>query len=473
MNHAVNKTFGAFGKGIKTLAGPLAGLAPAFGIAGIIEFADRSIQAFQESQAALANVEAGLKSTGNAIGITGKQFSEMAARAQEVGIFEDDTIMQNATAQLLTFGSIGKNNFERVQNAAMDVAAKLNGVAVTGENLKGISIMMGKAMDDPVRGMGAMRKAGLQFDQQQENMIKTMALSGNKHGAQVLMLKEIERLYGGTSVALGKTDKGMEIIAKNKMGDTMENIGEQLAPIKAQLFEMALFILPAINKALPTFFKWVKKLFPAIVAVGIAMVAFKVATWAVIFAQGVMTTAGWVKYLFMMRSVIMGAIVHTKLWAAAQWLVNTAMSLNPISLIIIAIAALGYAIYDLYNNWDAYVLGSSIWFADMILGFKAVKMEVYELLNALGMVSNEKLAGAQQEWVMALKTNVGLRLKQLELNTSKEGIDNKTAPNATEAEGKYSNSTTVNVNNALPGTTANVTPRATAKVNFSMMGLNP
>jgi len=84
-----------------------------------------------------------------------------------------------------------------------------------------------------------------------------------------------------------------------------------------------------------------------------ALVAWKVATWAVIFAQKVMMLAGWVKYLWMMRAAIFKAVTMTKLWTVAQWALNAAMSANPIGLVIIAVAALIAAGVLLYKNWDS------------------------------------------------------------------------------------------------------------------------
>jgi TP901 family phage tail tape measure protein len=46
-----------------------------------------------------------------------------------------------------------------------------------------------------------------------------------------------------------------------------------------------------------------------------------------------------------------GAIA-TKLWAAAQWLLNVAMDANPIGLAVIGIAALAAGVYALYRNWQ-------------------------------------------------------------------------------------------------------------------------
>lgn len=42
----------------------------------------------------------------------------------------------------------------------------------------------------------------------------------------------------------------------------------------------------------------------------------------------------------------------TKAWAAVQWVLNAALDANPIGLIVIAIVALGVAIYEIYKHWN-------------------------------------------------------------------------------------------------------------------------
>ncbi len=49
----------------------------------------------------------------------------------------------------------------------------------------------------------------------------------------------------------------------------------------------------------------------------------------------------------------------TKAWAAAQWVLNAAMNANPISLVVVGIAALVAAAWVLYENWDTVCAGVS------------------------------------------------------------------------------------------------------------------
>ena len=60
----------------------------------------------------------------------------------------------------------------------------------------------------------------------------------------------------------------------------------------------------------------------------------------------------WKAALLATRGVMLAVSAVTKAWAAAQWLLNAAMSANPIGLVVIAIAGLIAAGAWLVQNWD-------------------------------------------------------------------------------------------------------------------------
>jgi hypothetical protein len=174
-----------------------------------------------------------------------------------------------------------------------------------------------------------------------------------------------------------------------------------------------------------------------------------------------MLASSWLKYLWMMRAAIFKAVTMTKAWAVAQKAVNFIMAMNPIGLVIIAVAALGVAIYDLYKNWDFYMIRIQIKMKEWELGFRAVKLQAFELLNTMGMLSDSKFELAKIEFQIT-----AIQKKLLENRAG------EIAPNSSEVKGRQA-STVVNVNNATPGTTAEVTPRRGATVNMDRVGANP
>jgi TP901 family phage tail tape measure protein len=83
-------------------------------------------------------------------------------------------------------------------------------------------------------------------------------------------------------------------------------------------------------------------------------VAYKAALIGVALYQKIMIGMGWIKYLIMMRTHIWKAITMTKAWAVVQKVLNVIMSMNPISLLVIGIAALIGYIALAIKYWDKF-----------------------------------------------------------------------------------------------------------------------
>jgi hypothetical protein len=190
--------------------------APLIGMAAV------SLNAFDQQRKAIAQVEAGLKSTGAAVGFTSKQLQKMASDLQSKTLFGDEEILKDATAQLLTFTNITGDQFKEAQKSALDLATRLDG------DLKGASIMLGKALNDPVANLSAMSRAGIQFSEDQKEVIKALAESGNMAEAQSMILKELEKQYGGSAEAAAQAGMGPFKQLQNTLGDVSEEFGELL-----------------------------------------------------------------------------------------------------------------------------------------------------------------------------------------------------------------------------------------------------
>lgn len=96
---------------------------------------------------------------------------------------------------------------------------------------------------------------------------------------------------------------------------------------------------------------------------------------------------------------IAGIIIATKIWAAAQWILNIAMDANPIGLIIIAIAALVAIITIIikrYNEFGAaltLVLGPLGMVINMVMSFKKHWNEIKQAFTDGGILAGIKKIG--------------------------------------------------------------------------------
>jgi predicted nucleic acid-binding Zn-ribbon protein len=190
-----------------------------------------SVQTFRDQAKAVAQVEQGLKSTGNAAGRTLGDLTKMASELQKTTLFGDEDILQNATAQLLTFTNIAGEQFDRTQKAALDLATRLGG------DLKSASIQLGKALNDPIANLSALSRSGIQFSKEQKEVIKSLAETGELAKAQGIILDELEKQYGGSAEAAAEADGGI-----TQLGNAIGDLGEQIGKVVTQM------IAPMIKK---------------------------------------------------------------------------------------------------------------------------------------------------------------------------------------------------------------------------------
>ena len=136
---------------------------------GIGSFVASSIEAYREEERAIQKVEQAIKQTGGTAGLSLKQLTDEADRLQNTTIFAGADVLNSATAQLLTFSNIAGETFLKAQVAAMDLSAVLDG------DLQAASIQLGKALNDPVSSLTALRKSGVSFTDEQRKMIFELA----------------------------------------------------------------------------------------------------------------------------------------------------------------------------------------------------------------------------------------------------------------------------------------------------------
>lgn len=232
--------------------------------ATISKFIDSTI----ESERAQRQLETVIKSTGGAAGLTAIQLSDMAVALQRVTAYGDETI-KGAEALLLTFTRIGSTVFPQALEATMNVATAL------GTDLNGAALQVGKALNDPILGMTALSRAGIQFTADQKHVVKAMMETGDIVGAQKIILKELENQFGGTARAARGTLGGALSALNEAFGDLFEvngpasdklrlNVEKLIAAITDPKFvgavqNLGVALLNAFNNALPAIIEIINK----------------------------------------------------------------------------------------------------------------------------------------------------------------------------------------------------------------------
>jgi hypothetical protein len=327
-------TFGlrTFDKGmtntLKTLGKVSAGVAVAAGAIGF-----KLASAAYESQKVMAQTEAIIKATGGAANVTATQVSNLSKTlSTQIGV--DDELIQKSANLLLTFkqiqNQVGENNniFDRAVITAQDLGNVFGSADAA-------AMQLGKALSDPVKGITALRRAGINFTEQQKEQIKTLVASGDILGAQKLILAEVESQVGGTAAA---TATGFD-----RMRVAVENVAEEFGAILIPYIEK--FADFVIQKVVPYLNNLADVIGEKGLGAGIKLLAgdfIDLTTNMGTFGNVILgLTAAFVAF----RLVAMAATISMTLF-------NVALFSNPIGIVVAAVIALGVALVALYLKFE-------------------------------------------------------------------------------------------------------------------------
>ncbi len=291
----------------------------AFAVDTIIDWGSTLISAAEESEQVTAQTTAVLASMGDVAGVTADEVAELAEQISlKTGL--DDEMIQSGENVLLTFGNIrnevgeGNDVFTRATEVATDMSVAL------GQDLQSSITQVGKALNDPIAGLSALSRVGVQFTDEQKNMITMMVVAGDTMGAQKVILQELERQFGGSAEA--------QATASDKLRTAWGNVQEQLGAVLLPIFEkVATWLAETLPGAIDTATTWVKD--------------HETTVKNLAFAFGVILVGALVAY-----TVQAGIAAAATL--AATW---------PILLALVAVGALAFGLYYAYQNWGWFRVG--------------------------------------------------------------------------------------------------------------------
>jgi phage-related protein len=287
-------------------AGKAAGRA-FIGIAGGAIMAAKGLEEAEIASAKLNNV---LTSMGFEDSV--KRVDAYAESLQNLTAVDADVIKATQT-KLATFANLTKTvntaggAFDRATVAALDLAAAGFGSAETN------AVQLGKALEDPIKGITALARSGVTFTAQEKEKIKVLVESGELLEAQNMVLGAIEKQVGGTAAASASSfDK-----IKLALDGVADAIGTGILP----LIEM-------LTPKLQAFSAWAaenSKLLSTVVLV-----------------VGALTGA-----LYTLSLIIKAVTI-------VQTVFNAVMLLNPIGLVVLAVAALAAGFVLAYKKIEPF-----------------------------------------------------------------------------------------------------------------------
>jgi len=200
--------------------------------------------------------QAVIESTGHAAGVSAAQVRDLANALEDMSGADDKTIQQGENL-LLTFTKIGSKTFPDAAKAMVNMAIALNKGDAATADFDGAAIQLGKALQDPVKGITALRKAGVSFTKDQQKQINALVKAGKTTDAQRIILAELEKEFGKAGKAANQGFAG----DLNRYNDSIEDaeiaIAQGLIPALGEVARelTTVFRDPAVMSSLRDFGK--------------------------------------------------------------------------------------------------------------------------------------------------------------------------------------------------------------------------
>ncbi|KAA3641178.1 MAG: hypothetical protein DWP92_01645 [Armatimonadetes bacterium] len=244
-----------FGQSMTGVAKLMAG---AFAVKQVFDFGSAAVKRAEDMQSAYAATAKIIENTGGAAGLTADEVKKMNRQlAFQTGI--DKALVTEGSNILLTFKGIrnelGEGNavFDRANMLALDMSK------VFGQDVKSAATQLGKALEDPIKGVGALARVGVTFTKQQKDQIKALQESGDLLGAQQIVLDALEGQVGGVAV---ETADATAIISAG-WAEVQEKLGNVLLPVLAAV---ATYVTETLLPAFSMFTEWVTEKWNAVTA---------------------------------------------------------------------------------------------------------------------------------------------------------------------------------------------------------------
>ena len=378
----MRKEIPIFDKAIRMLKNPIALAVSAFaalraGIGKLNEFAAQSRELYNAQAEAETKLAAVMRNTMGARADEINSIKALASEQQRLGVIGDE--VQLAGAQELSTYLTKADNLKKLMPVMNDMVAQQYGLNATQEQATSIATMMGKVMDGQV---GALSRYGYKFDEAQEKILKF----GTEEERAATLADVVSASVGGVNAALAQTPEGALKQYENNLGDLQERFGGLFTAISAAWLPVRNAIMSGWERVVTVFERNKDRIISAVSTI---------ANFIGSAISGVFTVLGWIKnafaFMYEWREVIYGVAgafillnakmiitttittalaIKEALLTAAQWLLNVAMSANPIGIIIVAIGALIGAIIALCRRYEGW---TSVWNAvktTLVLSFK-------------------------------------------------------------------------------------------------------
>ena len=191
----------------------------AVAVAGLGFVLQKGVRTLDGYNLELAKTEAILKATGFAAGVTAKELQD-EAQAIAFNTLASVEGIQQAQAVLLTFDRVVGDARAEAVGLSQDLATVFGGTAASQ------ATQLGKALQDPIKGITALNRVGVSFTDTQKEQIRLFTEAGEAAKAQGVILEAIKNQVGGAGAAVAS---GTLAGAFDTAGQAFANFASKLA----------------------------------------------------------------------------------------------------------------------------------------------------------------------------------------------------------------------------------------------------
>lgn len=245
---------GLFGL-LGTVADLIKGFIAIEAVSKVFEFVSGAVHGFMEQTSDAANQDAQLNavlaSTHEKAGITKEAVLALADSLSKVTKYDDDVII-SGQSMLLTFTNIGRDVFPRATEAVLNLAEKFGSVQAA-------SVQVGKALNDPITGVTALRRVGVSLSAEQEKLIKHFMATGQVAKAQKIILDELDTEFGNLARTTGDTVPGKIARMQHAWNDAQKAIGKFIQEGIGKLIDRVGPLVIALGQHIPAALERVRR----------------------------------------------------------------------------------------------------------------------------------------------------------------------------------------------------------------------
>lgn len=231
---------GKLSQGLGSMAGAARAATSALAALGAGAVLKGAIDTFSSFQAETKLLENGLKNVGAASGELEK-LQKIASDLGEETLFNEEDF-RKGFGLLTSFQEIGVSSYEAVARAAADVAQ------TSGTDVSSAFMQLAKALNDPIKGLSALGRSGIQFTEEQKTLIESLVETGRQAEAQRLILAELEKQYGGNAAAAATGLAGAFDTLGEKWYDLQVVLGDNVATVIEPLVKGLTVLVDTIAK---------------------------------------------------------------------------------------------------------------------------------------------------------------------------------------------------------------------------------